>query len=93
MSTPDPLTRGSGTTAKLSLAAGAVACVLPLPLFGLKLPNLATFDQNVLTGVFILSMLVCSLVGYRRPLLGMLVMPCAFFALACVVCWHIAGRP
>jgi hypothetical protein len=94
LSTPGPKTPGHSSWAKLSLAAGAVACVLPLPLFGLKLPLLGAFEQNVLTGLFIASMLLSSLIGYRRPLLGMLVVPCFFFGLTALVCWHFASlRP
>lgn len=76
---------------RLGLAAGAVACVLPIPLFALKVPELPALEQGVLMGVFIASMATCSLVGSRRPLLGLLVLPVCFFGLACLACWWVAS--
>jgi hypothetical protein len=89
VSTPKP--PGNSAWAKLSLAAGAVACVLPLPLFGLEYPTLTAREQTVLTCLFASSLVVSSLVGYRRPVLGMLVIPVCFFGLTALACWRIAA--
>lgn len=72
---------------KLGLGAGAVACVLPFPLFGLKPPSLPVLDQCVHTGVFIVALVTCSLAASRWPLVGLLALPPCFFGLMCLACW------
>jgi hypothetical protein len=72
---------------KLGLAAGAGACVLPIPLFGVKLPSLPMAEQCVLTGVFVAALAVCSLTASRWPLVGLLALPPCFFGLMCLACW------
>jgi hypothetical protein len=83
---------GSSNIGKLSLATGAVACAAPLLLFGLHLPQLPSLERNVLTGIFMTSMAVCSFVGYKRPWFGLVVGPVLFFAAMCLGCWWVVSR-
>lgn len=53
------------TWGRLGLAAGAVVCVPPLPLFGIKLPTLPALEQGLLTAVFVASAAACSLAAAR----------------------------
>ena len=84
--------QGNSAFGKLALAAGAVACVLPLPLFGIHFPGLPSLEKNLLTGLFIVSMGLSSVIGYRRPLLGLLILPLFFFGVMCLACWYLSSR-
>jgi len=89
-----PKAPASSYWGKVSLVAGAVACVLPLPLFGLKAQTLTGPEEGVLLGLFVASMAISSLLGSRRPLLGVLAVPACFFGLSALACWYIASlRP
>ncbi len=87
-------TESNSTWAKLGLGLGAGAVVLAFPVFGLqgKVPALPTFEQGVLMAVFIVAMATCSLVGLKRPILGLLVLPPFFFGLSCLACWWVSSR-
>ncbi len=91
MNTDNPPPLSSSTWGKLGLTAGAVACVLPLPLFGLRAQELTRLEEGVLFSLFAVSMAVCSLVASRRPWLGVLVLPPCFFALATLACWYFTA--
>ena len=92
MSTPGSNRDTNSRWGRLGLAAGAAACVLAIPLFGIKVPTLPAFEQGVLTAVFVAAMVTCSLVGARRPLLGLLLLPIGFFGLSCLACWWAGSR-
>jgi hypothetical protein len=94
MSQQEPFVSNS-TWGKLGLAVGGGVCVPPLLLFGLgygKVPTLPALQQGVLTAVFIVSMVSCSLAAWRRPLIGLLVLPPLFFGLMCLACWWVVTR-
>jgi hypothetical protein len=92
MNEQSPRSNWNSNWGKLGLAAGAVACVLSIPLFGITLPALPALEQTVLTVLFIASMATCSIMSAWRPLLGMLVLPPVFFGLSCLACWWVVSR-
>jgi hypothetical protein len=48
-------------------------------------------QEGLLLGLFVAPMALSSIVGYRRPLLGILVVPLCFFALSSLACWYFAS--
>ena len=89
MSAPGPPRGANSRWGRMGLVAGAVAVVLPLPMFGIKVPTLPALQQNTLLALFIVSLACCSWVGSSRPLLGLLVLPSCFFGIACLACWWV----
>ena len=81
----------NSTMGKVGLAMGAVAVVLAIPLFGIKVPKLQPMHEGGLMALFIASMATCSLVGSRRPMLGVVVLPICFFGVSCLACWWLAS--
>jgi hypothetical protein len=75
---------------RLGLMAGAL-CALALPLFRIDVRKLGNAEYAVLTVTFGAALAACSLAAERRPWLGLLVLPPAFFGLMCLVCWWIVG--
>jgi hypothetical protein len=76
-----------------TLSRGALSSSsLVTPMFGIELPSLPVVQQGVLTIVFVASMATRSLIGSRRPLLGLLLLPICFFGIMCLACWWVVAK-
>jgi hypothetical protein len=78
---------------KLSLMAGVLAFMVPMFLFRVNFPGLSPVQKGVLAGHLAVAMGVCWIVGGRRLLLGLLVLPLIVLGLTSLTCWWIvSGR-
>lgn len=76
---------------KLSLMAGVLAFIVPMFLFQVNFPGLTSLQKGVLSGHLLAALVVCGMVGGRRPLLGMLVLPSIVLGLTALTCWWIVS--
>lgn len=76
---------------KFSIMAGVLAFMIAMFLFRMDFPALPPIQKAVLAAHMVAGM-ACGLVGGRRPLLGLVVLPLVVLALTSLTCWWIVSR-
>jgi hypothetical protein len=76
---------------KFSLMAGTLAFMVSLFLFRVNFPGLTPVQKGVLTAHLLAAMALCGIVGGRRLLLGVVVLPLVVLGMTSLTCWWIVS--